>query len=305
MTELIHLKKEPDLRKAWAHEALEFTPWLSNEKNLTELGKVIGINLLLEETESNVGDFMADIVCTEEGTDRIVVIENQLEPTNHDHLGKIITYAAGKDAKAIIWIVSKARDEHAKAIQWLNEHTDIDFFLVEIELWIIGNNIYAPHFNIIEQPIDWPKKPEKELSTAGQLQLDFWRHFTKTVSSFQEFSSSGINLRKPQPMPFYDLSTGRSDIRISLLVSTWYKRVSVGIYIKDNFDLYKEFEAKKETIEETLKTTDINWNDTGKKDRTIRIYHSCDITNPKERDSAIRWLFSNALKMKSLVEKIC
>lgn len=124
------IKKITDLRSVWSNEALDFTKWLAKEENLSLLGEAIGIDLSLEEEESSVGNFHVDIFASESGTDRKVIIENQLEETNHDHLGKIITYAAGKDAQVIVWIVKKVRDEHLQAIEWLNQHTDsnIGFF---------------------------------------------------------------------------------------------------------------------------------------------------------------------------------
>ena len=104
-----------DLRKAWPNEARDFTKWLSVESNLNMLGNAIGIELELVETESSVGSFNVDIYAQESGTGRKVVIENQLEDTNHDHLGKVITYAAGKGAEVVIWVVARARDEHRQA----------------------------------------------------------------------------------------------------------------------------------------------------------------------------------------------
>ena len=126
---------------------------------LKELSNTIGIDIVLEERESAVGKYSDDIYGREEGTDRKIVIENQLEDSNHDHLGKIITYASGKDAKTIIWIVKRARDEHRQAIEWLNAHTDeeVGFFLLEIEVWKIGDSLAAPKFNIVSKPNDWGK----------------------------------------------------------------------------------------------------------------------------------------------------
>ena len=143
--DLDHLKRV-ELRKVWPHEALDFTKWLSSPANLNMLGEAVGVELELIETESSVGSFNVDIYAQEVGTGRKVIIENQLEDTNHDHLGKVITYAAGKGAQVIIWVVAHARDEHRQAIEWLNEHTDNDFgfFLVEIELWTIGDSKPAP-----------------------------------------------------------------------------------------------------------------------------------------------------------------
>lgn len=139
--DLDHLK-EVELRKVWPHEALDFTKWLSSPANLNMLGEAVGVELELIETESSVGSFNVDIYAQEAGAGREVIIENQLEETNHDHLGKVITYAAGKGAQVIIWVVAHARDEHRQAIEWFNEHTDNDFgfFLVEIELWTIGDS---------------------------------------------------------------------------------------------------------------------------------------------------------------------
>lgn len=156
--DLDHLKKV-ELRKVWPHEALDFTKWLSSPANLNMLGEAVGVELELIETESSVGSFNVDIYAQEAGTGRKVIIENQLEETNHDHLGKVITYAAGKGAQVIIWVVSHARDEHRQAIEWLNEHTDNDFgfFLVEIELWTIGDSKPAPRFNVVGQPNEWTK----------------------------------------------------------------------------------------------------------------------------------------------------
>ena len=148
------MKRIHDLRSVWPHEANDFTKWLAQEANLAELGNNIGIDIDLEERESSVGSFNVDIYAVESGTGRRIIIENQLEDTNHDHLGKLITYASGKGAEVIVWIVKRARDEHRQAIEWLNRHTDsnIGFFLVEIELWQIDDSLLAPKFNVVEKP---------------------------------------------------------------------------------------------------------------------------------------------------------
>ncbi len=143
MINLGKLKEIKDLRKVWPHEALDFTPWLAEEDNLALLADAVGLEITIDETESSVGDFNVDIYATETGTDRKIIIENQLEDTNHDHLGKLITYASGKSADIVIWVVKRAREEHRSAIEWLNNHTDenIAFFLVEIKLYQIGSGV--------------------------------------------------------------------------------------------------------------------------------------------------------------------
>ncbi len=178
MDKLGKMIKFTDLRSVWPHEANDFTKWLALEENLALLGDTIGIDLELEERESSVGSFSVDIFAKEVGSDRKVIIENQLEDTNHDHLGKLITYASGKDAEVIVWVVKRARDEHRQAIEWLNQHTDnnLGFFLLEIELWQIGDSEKAPRFNIVEKPNEWTKtmKSIDGLSNIALLKLDFW-----------------------------------------------------------------------------------------------------------------------------------
>ena len=157
MINLGKLKEIKDLRKVWPHEALDFTPWLAEEDNLALLADAVGLEITIDETESSVGDFNVDIYATETGTDRKIIIENQLEDTNHDHLGKLITYASGKSADIVIWVVKRAREEHRAAIEWLNNHTDenIAFFLVEIKLYQIGTSDIAVKFEVVEKPNDW------------------------------------------------------------------------------------------------------------------------------------------------------
>ena len=140
MPKLNRLEEITDLRTVWPHEALDFTPWLSQEDNIALLSDAIGLDITVDETESTVGDFSVDIFACETGTDRKIIIENQLENTDHDHLGKLITYASGKSADVIIWLVKHAREEHKAAIEWLNNHTDakVDFFSVKLSYIVLA-----------------------------------------------------------------------------------------------------------------------------------------------------------------------
>ena len=169
------LKEIKDLRKVWPHEALDFTPWLAEEENLSLLADAVGLEITIDETESSVGDFNVDIYATETGTDRKIIIENQLEDTNHDHLGKLITYASGKSADIVIWVVKRAREEHRAAIEWLNNHTDenIGFFLVEIKLYQIGSSDIAVKFEVVEKPNDWSKEIKRYTSKSATLQARY------------------------------------------------------------------------------------------------------------------------------------
>jgi hypothetical protein len=130
-----------DLRNAWKNEEADFTPWLSEDENINLISDAIGIEITNVQTEVKAGNFETDILAEEVQKGRKIVIENQLESTNHAHLGKLLSYAAVHDAAYVIWIVKDARDEHRQAIDWLNDHTDehLNFFLLKIELWQIGH----------------------------------------------------------------------------------------------------------------------------------------------------------------------
>ena len=176
--------KKVELREEWKNEAADFTSWLAQDENLQLLSNEIGIDISLVQTEASVGKFSVDILAEEENTGRKIVIENQIETTNHDHLGKIITYASGFDAEIVIWIVKDVRDEHKQAVDWLNDHTDdkINIFAIRMELWQIGDSPYAPKFQVISKPNDWAKAIKKsttrsELSDRQLMQLEFWNQF--------------------------------------------------------------------------------------------------------------------------------
>ena len=171
MINLGTLEEIKDLREVWSHEAHDFTPWLA--KNISILGDEVGIDISIEETESSVGDFNVDIFATDADTGKKIIIENQLEETDHNHLGKLITYASGKSADLVIWLVRKARPEHRAAIEWLNNHTDegVGFILCEIKVFRIGNSEPAPKFEIIEQPNKWVKEMKKPSGTNKRTVL--------------------------------------------------------------------------------------------------------------------------------------
>lgn len=172
-----------ELRQAWISEAGHFTPWLAQPENIALLSDAIGIDLDVEAQEKDVGPFRADILCKDVNTENWVLIENQLERTDHTHLGQLLTYAAGLHAVTIVWIAQRFTDEHRAALDWLNDVTseEIAFFGLEVELWRIGNSPVAPKFNIISSPNEWKKtidagKPAKDLA-----RLRYWQAFLSVV----------------------------------------------------------------------------------------------------------------------------
>ncbi|MDV2503127.1 MAG: DUF4268 domain-containing protein [bacterium] len=253
-----------ELREYWADEAREFTPWLAQEENLQLLGEAIGIDLELEDTEVPVGAFNADIVTKEVGTDDNVIIENQLERTNHDHLGKLITYASGLNARAVVWVCSQVTPEHRKALDWLNDITNeaVAFFGLEVELWQIGDSDPAPKFNLVCQPNEWAKVVTsrgtiRKLTETKLLQLEFW----KGLVEFANAEGTFLSFRKPRPQHWYILAVGRSRFIISLTVHKRLSRIGCELYIhhkthsKEAFALLAE---EKDNIETALRAK-LDW----------------------------------------------
>lgn len=146
------------LRTVWPHEEHNFSRWLA--ENLDKLGEALGLDLEFREREAPVGPFSLDVLAHDRGSDRPVIIENQLEATNHTHLGQLLTYAAGYDPYAVVWLTREFQDEHRQALDWLNQRTgeDTAFFGVVVEAWKIDNSRPAPHFRLVAMPNDWQKR---------------------------------------------------------------------------------------------------------------------------------------------------
>jgi len=131
------------LRELWKHEELDFSAWLEN--NIETLSEALGLTLTLVQREKTAGAFQVDLVA-EDADGRLVILENQLEPTDHDHLGKVLTYLTNLEARAAIWVTSDARPEHIRAVAWLNEATpaDIAFYLVRKEKGMTSHANISP-----------------------------------------------------------------------------------------------------------------------------------------------------------------
>lgn len=247
--------EEVDIRKVWPHEQYDFSKWLATEENIKELGDALNLSLTDVETEKFVGNYRCDILCKDEITGKMVLIENQLEPTNHDHLGKIITYASGLDAAVVVWIVASARDEHASAIEWLNKHTDdeISFFLVEVHAYKIGDSDPAPQFKIIEQPNDFVKivkavSKNSDMNESQKNRLEFWTQFNEVVDS----QGKPFNKRKVTTDHWYNVAIGSSDASISIDLVNKEHKIRVSLWINDNKDIFDALFQRKDEIETAL-----------------------------------------------------
>lgn len=247
--------EEVDIRKVWPHEQYDFSKWLATEENIKELGDALNLSLTDVETEKFVGNYRCDILCKDEITGKMVLIENQLEPTNHDHLGKIITYASGLDAAVVVWIVASARDEHASAIEWLNKHTDdeISFFLMEVHAYKIGDSDPAPQFKIIEQPNDFVKivkavSKNSDMNESQKNRLEFWTQFNEVVDS----QGKPFNKRKVTTDHWYNVAIGSSDASISTDLVNKEHKIRVSLWINDNKDIFDALFQRKDEIETAL-----------------------------------------------------
>ena len=247
--------EEIDIRKVWAHEQYDFSKWLSSEDTIQELGDTLNLSLTDVETEKFVGNYRCDIICKDEITGKNVLIENQLEPTNHDHLGKIITYASGLDATVVVWIVASARPEHASAIEWLNKHTDeeVSFFLIEVHAYKIGDSEPAPLFKIIEQPNDFVKtvreySHKEGMNESQNKRLEFWNKFNEVL----EERGKPFNKRKANTDHWYSVAVGSSICHISIDLVNREHRIRVGLWIPDSKELFDRLYCEQEKIESEI-----------------------------------------------------
>lgn len=188
-----------ELRDAWEHEARDFTPWLA--ENLDHLGRELGVELEKEATEMHVGPYRADVVARTRMDDSRVVIENQLEESNMQHLGQVLAYLAGLEAKIVVWIASGFDDAHLSAVRWLNDHTvtPYAFFAVRVRVVRIGDLPLAPVFEILERPSNWDRSVRETaaregLSELGQFRRDFWAHVAKRYPSEVRPGYAGSNV---------------------------------------------------------------------------------------------------------------
>ena len=239
-----------DLRKVWEHEARDFSSWLVKPENLSLLSEQLGIEIEPIDTEASIGRFRIDILGKEAMTGGTVIIENQLESTNHDHLGKVITYAAGLDAKYLIWIVKDVLPEHLKAIEWLNENLDdeISCFLIRIEVWQIGDSKPAPRFEVVGIKNDWAASLKKtavseETSVTRMGQLEFWEHLCKYI----RVKDSVIKLQTPKPRRYLDFSMGDSIAHIVLIIAPRKSTYTCELYMNNDKQLLA-FLKEKDTI---------------------------------------------------------
>lgn len=217
------------LRQLWSHEERGFSAWL--EANLGLLSEAIGVALSDPRREVPAGKFEVDLVAVG-GSGEIVVVENQLEQTNHDHLGKLVTYVSNLEAKVAVWVVKDARPEHLRAVQWLNELTpdDVSFYLVKLSAFRIGSSSPAPLLSVIVGPSDESKdfgRQKKEFAQRHSDRYEFWKDLLSLARSKGVMTHSA---RSPSRDHWLGAGAGvRSGVAFNYLA--WMDSVAVELYI--------------------------------------------------------------------------
>ena len=294
-----------DIRGVWSNEANDFTPWLA--EHLSELGEALGLGLELQSVEAPVGGYSLDILARDE-RGRQVIIENQLEATDHSHLGQLLTYAAGYDANVVVWIARDFRDEHREALDLLNRRTDdkSEFFGVVVEVWKIDDSRPAPHFRIVSAPNDWRKQSinsrrQGSVSEKGEQYRKFWQPLLERLNR-----EDGWNVRTDNTASWFTAGSGIAEVwrNMSFYVRNREAAVELSLqtpnkdWNKSFFDLLKESQGE---IEAEL-GTDLVWErlDDNKTSR-VGIHRRGSIdAHPQELDEIRSWMFDNVVRFKQI-----
>lgn len=299
------IEKQHDLRLVWPNEAQDFTPWLAD--NIEEIGESLGLDLETQSREEKIGGFSLDILA-KDGDNRIVIIENQLNSTDHSHLGQIITYASGVDAKVIVWVAREFRDEHRQAIDWLNQHTqdETEFFGVVMELWKIGDSPLAPNFRIVAAPNDWRRETAERVRSVSlsERNVRYQTFFKDLTDTLRE--KGFTNRTKAQPASWSEFASGHTGVRyvgsFTRTEGRGYARVEIYIDKHDkewNEELFNQLENRKTTIESELGNS-LEWTLLPER-RACRIFlaRSGSIDDDETKLKELKnWMVSNLLEVK-------
>lgn len=289
--------KEVDLRLAWTHEAHSFTPWLA--QHLDVLANEVGIIMEQEGVEVNVGSFWADILARNPQDGSLVLIENQLETSNHDHLGKIMTYLAGLEAKVIIWVAGHFHDEHLSAIRWLNDHTtdSFAFFAIKVKVMQIGDSPLAPVFEVLERPNEWERrlqlvaKETQALTPEGQFQRAFWTHYVERFPDETKYGKLG------SPSRWRTLPNG-------YVISSSLGKGKVSVFIRGGQGVLPEVVRQKLARHETIVNQAIGVPIGSSRDRFFESVFTADTTDEARWDELTDWLYEKANQYESTLRAL-
>ncbi len=292
-------------RTVWKSESREFTPWLA--ENIQTLGDTLGKELELVETEASVGDFAVDILAKDLGTGHDVIIENQFGSTDHGHLGKLMTYAAGFDVSTVVWIAETMREEHRQALDWLNRVTDTStqFFGILIELIQVDDSRPAYNFRPVVFPNEWSKSRKPGVDKKPSAKMEAYRdYFQKMIDELREVHHF-TGARVSQFQSWFGFSSGFSGVLYGASYALG-KRVRVDLYIdqgdlEDNKRLFDLLHNEQVVIEEEFGNS-LEWERLDdKRASRIAIYRKGTIEDsPEEVEEYRKWSISNLLKFKEV-----
>ena len=295
--------KRLNLRDIWSKESSDFTPWLAD--NISALGEALGMELELETREAGVGDFSLDLLAKDLGTGQVVVIENQLTPTDHDHLGKLLTYAAGFGASTVVWVAETIRDEHRQALEWLNQRTgsDTQLFGVVVEVLQIDDSRPAYNFKPIVFPNEWQKarrgQATSQVSSRGEAYREFFQALIDDLREKHNFTGAHVG----QPQSWYAFSSGFGGIPFGASFAQG-GRVRVDVYIDQgnaerNKALFDALRDQKEPIESECRAP-LEWERLGdKRASRIAVYRDGSIgASEDELRDIHKWMVEALLKFK-------
>lgn len=296
--------KKINIREVWQHEAHNFTPWLA--KNLEKLGESVGMDLEMLEQEASVGNFSLDILAKDLTTGHNVIIENQFGDTDHDHLGKMLTYAAGFDASKIIWISEYVRDEHRQTIEWLNQRTDTDtqFFAIEIEVFKIDDSKPAYNFKPIVSPNEWRKSKRQSSIGITSAKGEAYREYFQILMDELRTKYSFTKARIAQPTSWYTFPSGYSGITYGTSFAQG-NRVRTELYIdtgetESNKQLFDWLFERKQKIDSEIGET-LDWQrlDDRRASR-ISVYREGSIDDFEMLAEIRAWVIQELLKFRNV-----
>ncbi|MEJ2407074.1 MAG: DUF4268 domain-containing protein [Candidatus Thiodiazotropha sp.] len=296
-------------REIWKNEATEFTPWLA--ENVDELGKALGLELELKAREAGVGGFSLDLLASDLGSNRLVTIENQLESTDHDHLGKLLTYAAGFDAAIVIWVASSIRDEHRQALEWLNQKTDEEtaFFGVVVEVIQIDEGKPALNFNPVVIPNEWQKVRRGTGRASQSAKGEAYRAFFQVLIDDLREKHRFTNARLGQAQNWYSFASGVPGFKVTYGVNFCLgNRARAEVYIdhgdgEKNKKLFDLLLAERDGVEKEF-GGELSWERMDDRQASrIAVYRSGAIEDDDESLSGIRdWMIDNLLLLKKVFQ---
>jgi hypothetical protein len=285
-----------DIRSVWKKEN-DFSDWLVTEDGMSLLSEELGIEVENLRREVRAGDYPCDIVGNLLGDEHhVVVIENQYGKTDHDHLGKLLTYAAVHKATTGIWISETISDDHRKVIDWLNENTpdNVNLYLVGLKLYRIGDSAVAPQLDVVCRPNYQDKPSSPSLSPAEVERRQWYKSTWIRVGLAVSERKPTFRLQKPQPQHWSSIALGRSGFSLSMLLNTRTKAIGVELYISAEWSdvAFRALEEQLDEIESDLGPLD--WQPLeGKKSARIIMVAYIDPKDPDRQDEIDAWFAEN------------